>query len=65
MNETSRMIFAAAHTGDTMIDLNNHLSEMFLMMFGVIILLLSGWRLIDTILNAGFTFFKRNDDKKG
>lgn len=65
MNETSRMIFAAAHTGDTMIDLNNHLSEMFLMMFGVIILLLSGWWLIDTILNAGFTFFKRNDDKKG
>lgn len=59
MNESQRILFAAAHAGDTPVMLNNHLGNVFLMLFIAIVILVCLMWFIDTVLNSIFTYYER------
>lgn len=61
MNETQRMIFAAAHAGDNMATLNYNLCGLFLIAMGIIIFLLSGTHVIQFILDFLYTLLSSKD----
>lgn len=63
MNETQRILFAAAHAGDTQTMINSNLCGLFILLFFGLILLLSLSGVIQLGLNLLFTWLTSHKDK--
>lgn len=64
MNETQRILFAAAHAGDTITTVNYNLCGLFLLIICVIIVLLTVFGIIQFILDFLYTILSSFKDKK-